>query len=138
MKEKMNNFSRKMQQWMIGRYGTDEFSRFLFVLGILLFLISSLSQVTVIGLFGWIAIIYGYYRCLSKKITQRSRERDWYLRMVQPFQKKFSLWKRMWTDRKTFKYFKCPNCKKMVRVPRGKGKIIITCTNCRTTMNGKT
>ena len=36
----------------------------------------------------------------------------------------------MWRERKTHRYFKCPNCKTMVRVPKGKGKIVITCTRC--------
>lgn len=30
----------------------------------------------------------------------------------------------------TKKVFKCPNCKQKLRVPKGKGKIMITCTYC--------
>ncbi len=30
----------------------------------------------------------------------------------------------------TNKVYKCPKCKKPLRVPRGKGKILITCQNC--------
>lgn len=28
------------------------------------------------------------------------------------------------------KVYKCPNCKQALRVPRGKGKILITCSQC--------
>ena len=33
-------------------------------------------------------------------------------------------------DEKTHAYFKCPKCRKELRVPRGKGKIRITCPHC--------
>ena len=29
------------------------------------------------------------------------------------------------------RYFDCPKCHQLVRVPRGKGKISITCPRCR-------
>ena len=29
------------------------------------------------------------------------------------------------------RYFSCPKCQQPVRVPRGKGKIAITCPKCR-------
>ena len=34
-------------------------------------------------------------------------------------------------QRKQYKFFKCPMCKQEVRVPRGHGKICITCPKCR-------
>ena len=37
-----------------------------------------------------------------------------------------------------FKYFKCPNCKAKLRVPKGKGRLNITCPKCRTMFHGKT
>ena len=30
----------------------------------------------------------------------------------------------------THRVYKCPKCKQTLRVPRGKGKILITCSNC--------
>ena len=130
MKEKFESLRLKMEHWMIGRYGTDEFSRFLFVIGIIMMLVYSLTGVGILSILSWIILIYGYYRCLSKKIIHRSRERDFYLRATEPVRKKCSLWKRMWKDRNSHRYFKCPKCKKMVRVPKGKGRIRITCTSC--------
>ena len=29
------------------------------------------------------------------------------------------------------RYFDCPKCRQLVRVPRGKGKIAITCPRCK-------
>ncbi len=41
-------------------------------------------------------------------------------------------------DSRYYKYFNCPNCNQKVRVPKGKGKIEITCPKCRTTFIRKT
>lgn len=35
-----------------------------------------------------------------------------------------------WSELKQYKYFICPQCAKRLRVPRGKGKIRVTCTHC--------
>jgi ribosomal protein L37AE/L43A len=41
-------------------------------------------------------------------------------------------------DAKTHRYFSCPNCKQSLRLPKGKGKIIIICPKCKTEFKGKT
>ena len=43
----------------------------------------------------------------------------------------------MWKERKTKAFLKCPNCGTMLSVPRGKGKIIVTCPKCRARMETK-
>ena len=35
-----------------------------------------------------------------------------------------------WNELKQYKYFICPQCTQRLRVPRGKGRIRVTCTNC--------
>jgi len=38
----------------------------------------------------------------------------------------------------THRIYKCPKCKQPLRVPRGKGKILITCQNCGNKFQKKT
>lgn len=45
--------------------------------------------------------------------------------------------KKMWKERKTKAFLKCPTCGTMLSVPKGKGKIIVTCPKCRTRMESK-
>ncbi len=35
-----------------------------------------------------------------------------------------------WSEMRQYKYLICPQCAKRLRVPRGKGRIRVTCTNC--------
>lgn len=44
----------------------------------------------------------------------------------------FRLRKDMWRDRKTHKYFKCRNCKAVIRVPKRKGGGVVACPKCGT------
>ena len=131
MRQWFDKMGMKFRNWMVGRYGTDELSRCLTWVAVGLMLLSCISALRFLYIPSWIIIIWAYFRVFSKNIYKRSKERDTYLRITGKIRNKFSLLKRMWHDRKTHKYFKCPSCKTMIRVPKGKGKIAITCTKCR-------
>lgn len=45
--------------------------------------------------------------------------------------------KRMWKERKTTAFLKCPNCGQVLSVPKGKGKIRVTCPKCHAKMETK-
>ncbi len=40
-------------------------------------------------------------------------------------------WKQQWHEYRTYRFLLCPQCSQRLRVPRGKGKIRVTCTKCR-------
>lgn len=120
----------KMQSYMYGRYGVDELSLFL----------SRMALVCIIaGLFVYPGFFCGLamalylvtmLRTYSKNIAKRQREREAYLRMANPVRSWFGLQRRKFAERKTHRYFKCSQCKKTLRVPKGKGKIKIRCPKC--------
>lgn len=131
MRNWLDKMSRKFQNFMIGRYGTDELSRFLLWVGIICMFLSWIAPLRFLYLPAWIVVIWAYIRVMSKNIIKRSKERDKYLRMTSKVRARLSIYKKMWKDRHSHRYFKCPNCKTFIRVPKGKGKIVITCTKCR-------
>ena len=65
---------------------------------------------------------------LSKRYEENQRYLNAKYRAVV---KKNNLKKR-WAQRSTYRFFKCPQCKQTVRVPKGRGKICITCPKCKT------
>ncbi|MCI9151928.1 MAG: hypothetical protein HFI42_15925 [Lachnospiraceae bacterium] len=122
---------QKLQQFMMGRYGADQLSRvLLFVsLGILI-----LSMLTRWGLLYWLAFLlmgYVYFRMFSRNVQKRYAENQKFLNFRYRLVAKKDAQKKQWAQRDVYRYFKCPNCRQKVRVPKGKGKICITCPKCR-------
>lgn len=136
-----------MKRWfsnfMTGRYGSDNFGRFLCILSIILLVISIIvGGSTIAGMILWgaalLILIYAYFRMFSRKVNKRFSENYMYLKIrnkiTSPFKKAISRSK----QKKTHRFFKCPGCKTTVRVPKGKGTIKITCPKCGTKFVKKT
>ena len=118
---------------MYGRNGTDSLNRALFIPIVLLFALSMFTQGNVriiVSLFAWALIIYMYFRTFSKNIVKRRKENDWY-------ERKINYIKTRARQAKQYRFFTCPNCKTHLRVPRGVGKITITCKKCGTKFDRK-
>ena len=115
----MSGFRRFMQ----GRYGNDKLNRLLIwvALGVSLSQLFIPHQPTRLALMTVSYILLGIaiFRMFSRNTYKRYQENRKYLRF----------WERL-RDRDR-KYFDCPRCRQPVRVPRGKGKISITCPRCR-------
>ncbi len=123
-------FRDRLARWMYGRYGNDHLNRLFLALAILFLIVSIFAQYQV---FYWIAVLFlvlAYFRMFSKNIYKRSAENTKYLNMTAGIRRFFSRGKARSQD-KTHRYFKCPGCGQTVRVPRGRGKIQITCPKCR-------
>ena len=131
MRNFLDNLRYKLQQFMQGRYGVDEFSRFLTWAGIAVFFLSLFNALSFLRIPALALMIFSLFRTYSKNTDKRLRERTWYLGIRDKVKGFFSLLKKKWTDRKTQIYFRCPGCKKVLRVPRGKGTIKVTCPQCR-------
>ncbi|WP_250228604.1 hypothetical protein [Anaeropeptidivorans aminofermentans] len=121
---------------MIGRYGVDDFNRFLnalvFILLILGIFIS--RYFTYLGL---VVIVYEYFRVFSRDISKRFKENIFYLNKKRKIDKWIANKKIRISQRKTHRFYTCPSCKKTVRIPKGKGKVMIKCPICNTEFEGK-
>ena len=121
---------------MQGRNGVDQFARFtmgvaLAAIVLTLFTGTRSGIGAFLDLFGMAAIVYTYFRIFSKNISRRYAENQKYVQLIAPITKKVNFFKRKRQD-KTHKYYKCPTCKQVVRVPKGRGKIEISCPKCHT------
>ena len=120
---------RKFQQFMYGRYGGDKFSIVMLVAGLVLSLFGSLFFWP-LTLLADALYIYTLFRMFSRNIPARQREYAGFLKVWTPVESWFRMQKRKFAERKTYKYFKCPNCRQQLRAPRGRGKIEVTCQKC--------
>ena len=132
---------QNMRDWfrrlMMGRYGVDQLTWVLLALSLLLSLCGSIFRSNVLGILCWAVLVVCYLRIFSRNIDARRLEN----------QKLLQFWWKLKNgkanrptreQRKNYKVFSCPTCKQKLRVPRGKGKISISCPKCGTSFIKKT
>lgn len=74
----MNNFRSKMYRFMQGRYGVDQFNRFLFGCSIA-FLLLSIFAGNFMYVLALACLIYSYFRMLSRNTQKRYKENLMYV-----------------------------------------------------------
>lgn len=122
----MKNFLQKLRagldRFMQGRYGLDRMNSVLLWTSVILAVVAMILP----GVAGLVFTLLAYllmgiaiFRALSRNTYKRYRENRWFL---------------MQCDRlkdRHHRYYTCPQCRQSVRVPKGKGKIAITCPKCK-------
>ena len=134
----MKQLAQKLQQFMVGRYGNDEFTLFLSIAGLILGLLANFKYFGFLYYIGAILIFFSLFRTLSKNYNARRKELNWYLLWSAKPKAEIKLLINRIQERETHKYFKCKKCKAVLRVPKGRGKIEITCPKCRAKVIKKT
>lgn len=123
----------KFQRFMQGRYGSnggDELSRFLLVVCMVLIIAKLFVKWRVLSLLIGVVLVYAYYRLFSRDYARRYGENQKFLGLKNKY-------KYLWEQHKNYHIYHCPSCKQKIRVPRGKGKIVVTCPKCRTEFQKK-
>ena len=122
----------KIIRFFANRYGHDYFNYFLLVLYVLFIILSNIFDSLVLSTIALMLIIYSIYRSMSRNFYARSAENRKFMSLTRPIQQYYKAFKNNRSD-KTRKYYVCPKCQQVVRVPRKKGKIEITCPKCHHT-----
>ncbi len=120
----------RFRQYMIGRYGTDSLNQFLSVVAIAMFV---LCLVTGLDLFYAVAILlWGttIFRMMSRNISKRTAENYRFYNLKSAASNTIAQKKKEFSNRKQYHYYRCPQCSQKLRVPRGRGKIEISCPKC--------
>ena len=112
-----------LRRFMQGRYGTDKLNTAILIAGVICSVLTMLIRwplpCLILTLLSYALMGWAIFRMLSRNTYKRYQENRKYLRFVDRLKDK------------EHKYFDCPRCRQPVRVPRGKGKISITCPKCR-------
>ncbi len=117
------NIAGGVRRFMTGRYGHDKLNMALLTVGLIASFLTMLLPLwwldLVLTLVSYVLLIVSLCRCFSRNTYQRYQENRKYLLLLDRVK-----------DRNN-RYYACPKCRQTVRVPRGKGKISITCPKCR-------
>ena len=113
----------RLRNFMAGRYGTDRLNMAILCVGLVASLLSVIIKFAPVNLVLFVLsygmMFWAIFRTLSRNTYKRYQENRKFLQLTGRMK-----------DRE-HRYFDCPKCRQMVRVPRGKGKISITCPRCR-------
>lgn len=142
-----------MDEFMKDRYGADELTTAMGIAGMALALIGNLTSLGALLWAGLALAVIALARAFSKNHAARIRENEGYRALVSRIPLVGSLMagqqaasagvasdlkrqartaRTMWRDRKTKAFMKCPTCGTTLAVPKGKGKLIVTCPKCHT------
>lgn len=140
-----------LQKFFYGRYGGDALNVFLLLISLILI------YIPYVRLLSYPILIYVIFRSLSKDLDKRRAELNWYNKNIgQYIEKAFHAisrfvtgvisWikgkhrmnKRIQTEKKNFIFFKCKSCGNMLRVPKNKGKLKVTCPVCKNSVEKRT
>ena len=112
-----------LRTFMVGRYGTDKLNMVILSAGLAACLVSAFVDSVKVNLLltgvSYGLMIWALYRSFSRNTYKRYQENRKFLQFFDRLK-----------DRE-HRYYDCPKCRQVVRVPRGKGKIAITCPKCR-------
>ncbi len=146
----------RFSNFMDGRYGNDQLNSFLTVAALVLLILNLFVSIWFLWYIGIILLVWAIWRSLSRNTARRAVENDRFTGFFSRFrrgggsqssgsgqssytrQESAERKKAQRQDKRYYRYFNCPNCNQKVRVPKGKGKIEITCPKCRTSFIRKT
>lgn len=119
----MKRITQFLRHFMLGRYGTDKLNNAILGAGVVLcLLVMFIRQPVLVGILtalSYALMFWAISRMFSRNTYKRYQENRRYLRFLEQIK-----------DRE-HRYFSCPRCHQPVRVPRGKGKIAISCPKCK-------
>ena len=126
------NWRDRLNRFMYGRYGQDELSRFLLIVGFILLILDLLFRIPGVGMIVLLILGYNYFRMLSRNVPARYAENQKFLLRKDRVLGFFRGGRGRAEDLKTNHIYRCPKCSQKIRIPRGKGMVEITCPKCRT------
>ena len=119
-------FSRFMQ----GRYGVDSLSRFLSVVLLVFIIVGVFVKIPFSGLITFAILVVLYWRMFSRDISKRYQENQKFLEIRDKLLGRFSSFGSNMSQLKDYHIYKCPRCNQKIRIPRGKGHIMVRCPSC--------
>ena len=122
----------RMQRFMAGRYGNDQLNQFIFIVAIISMVLEIITRQSLFYTLTLVLLILAYVRVFSRNINKRYEENMKFLQKKDAILNKFRWQKYYAAQRRNFHIYTCPQCKQKIRIPKGKGKISITCPKCRT------
>lgn len=130
VKEEFLQYERQNLSIYAGKIGTDDFYKFLFWVALIGIVINWFFKSQLLSFAVTLILVYAMYRVLSKNHSARYAENQRYLQATAKIRYWFDQQKKLMEERKYHHIYTCPKCRQKIRIPKGKGKIMIRCPKC--------
>lgn len=126
-----------MTNFMSGRSGADQLSLMLVYGALFLNILMAITRLSLFGTLGFACLIWAIFRMFSRNTQKRYAENAAFLAWVRPRLKSAKQWFIRLKNSRQYCYFKCPQCKTLMRLPRKVGEVNVTCKHCGHTFSKK-
>ena len=129
----LDRFRYKLVTFMQGRYGSDNLGRFLLGVWFVFILLNIFFRIPFGIIIELAFLVVIYFRMFSKNIPARYKENQVYLKLknrVIGSVKRATKNVKALLPNSQYHIYKCPGCSQKIRIPRGKGNIIVRCPRC--------
>ena len=117
-------------KFMQGRHGADNLGMFTLLSGLIISLLGSFTRIGLLSIIGLALYIITLFRMFSRNHEKRMAENRKYIELTSNWKTKVRQFSKRMKNRRDYKYFKCPECKVLLRTKRGSGEKDITCVRC--------
>ena len=139
----LQRIGNALSRFMYGRNGVDRLCLTMIWTALLLDVINLFLRdrqpvvYSILAFVSTVIVFLALYRMFSRNLEKRRAENAKFMEKVWwPISRRMA-GKRQQRMDKEHCYFTCPGCGAVCRVPRGKGRIVITCPRCGNEIHGK-
>jgi len=125
-----NELRYRFSKFMQGRYGVDSLSRFLSIVLLAIIILGMFIRIPLSGTITLVILVILYWRMFSRNISKRYEENQKFLQIRDKLLGRFSDFGSNMSQMKDYHIYKCPRCNQKIRIPRGKGHIMVRCPRC--------
>lgn len=133
----MQEAQRRVTEWSRGRNGTDRLSMAVMNVAVLLVVVDVVARTRWLSVIAMLLLAYAWFRITSKDIAARAAENARAMRAAGPVLSWLANPVAEAREARAYKHLSCPSCGQRVRIPRGKGKVRVTCPSCHARFEGK-
>ena len=126
-----------LRAFMAGRNGLDTLGLASVIAAVAVNVLAQILDSYILSVVAMALMVYAFFRILSRNVTRRRQESYRFEHLFSSVRGGVAGWIDRRRQSKDYKFFTCPGCRNKLRVPRGKGKIQITCPKCGQRFGGK-
>ena len=134
--KRRNRLFEQIQYRLRRSYGMDRLNMHLLIMMTVILVLGLFVKNSIPALLAFVIFVVFMYRFSSRNITKRSIENRKYQDANRFVTRQMKAIQNNVTN-KEYKYFVCKRCFQLVRVPKGKGEIVIHCPHCKLEFSAK-